>query len=219
MGRWGYRLFEGDQDLDIFHDLACGIAEENGSPEIVWLFKDGFFPSYPTPGFVPKESNQPEGTDALKMATARRIFDSGLGAGLMAKYRALENSGDSRSFYSNKYVVIILGAIFVRIGAQMSKADVEHLRQLALATPSREGFALPLWDDGFRGPGLRQFIAALDGYQAGTPHDFQGPSCFACGKAKDHIGTEVLSCGRCHFAWFCNKVCHSSPHFRWVAAC
>ncbi|KAK0752748.1 hypothetical protein B0T18DRAFT_315567 [Schizothecium vesticola] len=141
------------------------------------------------------------------MATARRIFDSGVGARLMAKYRALENSGDSWSVLRNKYTVIILGAIFVRIGAQMTKADVEHLRQLALGTPSREGYALPICDDGFRGPGLRQFIAALDGYQAGTPHDFQGPSCFACGKAKNHIGKEVPRCGRCHFAWFCNKDC------------
>ncbi len=57
----------------------------------------------------------------------------------------------------------------------------------------------------FRGPGKRQFLAALDNYQPGTPRSFHEPSCHACGKIHEDTGHALLMCGGCKVAWFCDK--------------
>ncbi|KAG6353906.1 hypothetical protein INS49_005163 [Diaporthe citri] len=72
----------------------------------------------------------------------------------------------------------------------------------------------PLADCGFRGPGKRQFLSALDNYQAGKPRSFHQPSCHGCGKVDSDIkaeGKTLLKCGGCKneiaAAWFCDKDC------------
>ncbi|KAK5659421.1 hypothetical protein OQA88_622 [Cercophora sp. LCS_1] len=205
MGRWGHRLFEGDQDLDEYVDVAEEFKKKNGSPEIAWFFENG-----PADMLLGRSSGTQTGVadspESAKLETVRRIVDSGLGATLMREFREKENGNSPWA----KYRVIILGAILMRMGAQIAQDDIDHLRQLALATPSREGFALAFSDIGFRGPGLRQFLAALNHYQSGTPRNFETPSCFACGKINCDIGRGVMQCGRCHSAWFCDKDCQRS---------
>ena len=41
--------------------------------------------------------------------------------------------------------------------------------------PSRNGYQLPIFDDGFRDPGKAQFEAALEFYKDGVPRDFGAP--------------------------------------------
>lgn len=195
--------------MDVFHELGSEICDEVKSTDLAWLFDDaGFFRLYPMPGLSPRgQLPDPDNETMSKMVAVRQIFDSGFGTSLLRKYRAGENGPGSNGLYNDpKYKVIILGAVLMGVGAQIGKDDIDHLRHLALNTGSREGFALAFCDLGFRGPGLRQFLNALTQYQPGTPRDFESPSCFTCGKAKQDIGKEVSRCGRCHKAWFCDKV-------------
>ncbi|KAF6806192.1 MYND finger domain-containing protein [Colletotrichum sojae] len=54
--------------------------------------------------------------------------------------------------------------------------------RVIIVVDCKPGYA-PAYDDaGFRGPGKAQFLAALNNYQAGTPRNFEEPSCFNCGK-------------------------------------
>lgn len=65
----------------------------------------------------------------------------------------------------------------MRAGARIRADDLQHLRDLVPQVTCNEGYALPLWDDGFRGPGKRQFLAALDAYEAAVPRDFRAARC------------------------------------------
>jgi hypothetical protein len=107
-----------------------------------------------------------------KIVKRNRIkFDRGLCDKLFDKYRALEK--DVKPFYDPKYVVVLLGALMMRAEAKIRDDDLKHLRELVPQIPSREGYNWPLNDDGFRGPGRAQFLAALDHYKAGVPRSFQ----------------------------------------------
>ncbi|KAF6828141.1 MYND finger domain-containing protein [Colletotrichum musicola] len=66
--------------------------------------------------------------------------------------------------------------------AALRETDIQYLRHLAEQVDCKPGYA-PAYDDaGFRGPGKAQFLAALYNYQAGTPRNYEEPSCFNCGK-------------------------------------
>lgn len=148
------------------------------------------------------------------LASVRARLDAGHGNNLMKKYRDLEAAAkDEWSKADLKYRIAILGALLMSTGAKIRDDDMQRLCELAEATPSRENYALPLWDQGFRGPGKRQFLAALDNYKPGTPRDFRGPSCHNCGKIAADIGRPLLRCGGCTLAhaWFCDKVRHMAP--------
>lgn len=102
----------------------------------------------------------------------RTKLDSGLGDRFFDKYRATEGEEEG------EYQLIIAGALLMRVGARIRDADLQHLRELVPKVVCNEGFCMPLYDEGFRGPGKRQFLAALDNYQAGIPRDYHEPRYF-----------------------------------------
>jgi hypothetical protein len=108
--------------------------------------------------------------------------------------------------HDRKYKAILLGALIMSTGAKIKDNDIQYLRQLAPEVKSNENFALPLFDSGFRSPGKRQFLAALDNYKPGTVRNFHEPSCHACGKTNQDMEKPLLRCSGCMTAWFCNKV-------------
>lgn len=134
------------------------------------------------------------------VAENREKLDSGLGDQLFAKYRANENE------YGGKYRLILVGALMRRAGAKIKNEDLQHLRDLVPQINCNEGYASPLMDEGFRGPGKRQFLAALDNYTPGMPRSFGEPSCFSCGKIGADIQKHLDKCSRCKEAWYCNHV-------------
>lgn len=98
-------------------------------------------------------------------------------------------------------------------GATIKEDHMKHLRDLVPKLNCNEGAVPTLADFGFRGPGKRQFLAALDNYKAGKPRSFHQPSCHGCGKVDSDIkaeGKTLLKCGGCKneiaAAWFCDKV-------------
>lgn len=140
-------------------------------------------------------------------------LDSGLGDELFEKYRAGEGDPLRDFDGDSKYLQVVLAAIMMEYGATIKETHIEHLRDLVPKIQCNENTVLPFNDNGFRGPGKRQFLAALDHYQAGKPRSFQQPSCHGCGKINADIkaeGKTLLKCGGCKnqiaAAWFCDKV-------------
>lgn len=136
----------------------------------------------------------------LVASIRERLNAGGLGDRLLAKYRAKENEFDG------KYRLILVGALMMRRGAKIRDVDLQHLRDLVPQINCNECYTLPIFDEGFRGPGKRQFLAALDHYQSGVPQSFAEPSCFACGKINADIGKVLDRCARCNGALYCDKV-------------
>jgi len=211
-------IFEADQDIDLVDEIGCEISGPDQSSELIWFLRESLWNAY-------------DGTDQVHLAgrsmndfvildmmggidavTIRVRLDAGVGQRVFDKYRALEN--DEECFFGGKYRLCVLAALMMRVGANINKNDIDHLREIVADIPSREGYHWPLCDDGFRGPGKRQFLAALNNYKPGTPRDFKGPSCHACGKTKDDVGKALLKCSRCDIekaaAWFCNKECQKA---------
>jgi hypothetical protein len=154
---------------------------------------------------VPRVSND---IDATALARLRQRLDAGLGNDLINKYRNLATSAEEWLKEDRSYKVIILGALIMATGAVIKNIDIQYLRQLTSEVVSHENFMWALNDSGFRGPGKRQFLAALDNYQLGTPRGFKEPSCHACGKTKQDTGRALWKCSGCRkgHAWFCDKV-------------
>ncbi|KAJ9130235.1 MYND finger domain-containing protein [Coniochaeta hoffmannii] len=201
MGRWGYRLFEGDQDLDLAADLGCTFG--SGDDELHFsqtVYQNDIVASPEAKEFY-KTAEYATELDAVVASIRQRLDTDNLGDRLFAMYRAKENE------YGGKYRVIVVGAVMMRVGAKIRDADLQHLRDLVPQINCNEGRAPPLNDYGFRGPGKRQFLAALDAYQPGTPRSFAEPSCFACGKTEPDIGKALLKCSRCQMAFYCDKAC------------
>ncbi|KAK0644146.1 hypothetical protein B0T16DRAFT_460228 [Cercophora newfieldiana] len=195
MGRWGHRMFEGDQDADIAAKIGSNLMDGNHLEieAFGWALSMG-----PPNG---------EGKDAdAGIAAYRQKFDSGIGEKLFLEYRSKEGTKD---FFSYEYRTIVLAAMMIHVGAKITQDHIQHIRELLPKIPVREGYQWPICDDGFRGPGQRQFRAALDNYQPGTPRSFDQPSCHACGKVAADIGKPLLRCTGCSVApgWFCNKDC------------
>lgn len=151
----------------------------------------------------------------------RNKLDSGLGDELFEKYRAAERH-DFDLYDLTKYLPIVFAAIMMEYGATIKQDHMKHLRDLVPKLQCNEG-AVDLFSDcGFRGPGKRQFLAALDNYQAGKPRSFHQPSCHGCGKVDSDIkaeGKNLLKCGGCKneiaAAWFCDKV-RMPTHFHFT---
>ncbi|KAF4778011.1 hypothetical protein HER10_EVM0011703 [Colletotrichum scovillei] len=200
MGRWGFRLFEGDEDLDI----AAAIRETFGDgPEQLNLplminQSDMLAPMEAREFYKTEEHAQ-----VLRglVTEIRGRLDSGVGDELFKKYRALEHE------YQGQYRTIVVGALMMRAGAKIKADDFQHLRDLVPKIPCQYRFAMPIVDFGFRDPGKAQFLAALDNYQPGTPRDFHEPSCFHCGRIRADHGINLKKCGHCQAAWYCGIDC------------
>lgn len=142
------------------------------------------------------------------LVRVRQKLDAGLGDTMVKKYRDSVDLADIEWLkHEAEYKFIILGALMMGAGAKIKHDDLQHLRQFASEVRSHENFTLPLWDTGFRGPGKRQFLAALENYTPGTARSFNDPSCHACGKTKQDTQKAPLMCAGCSNAWFCDKVC------------
>ncbi|KAK0617528.1 hypothetical protein B0T14DRAFT_569018 [Immersiella caudata] len=125
---------------------------------------------------------------------------------LFSEFRAKERK---TNVYSYKNRIIVLAAMMMHVGAQIKPEQMQHIRKKALPNiTSREGFQW-ICDDDFRGPGHRQFLAALDNYPSGTPRNFDQPSCHGCAKNAEDIGRPLLRCSGCTLphAWYCDEVC------------
>ncbi|KAH6636091.1 hypothetical protein F5144DRAFT_546242 [Chaetomium tenue] len=200
MGRWGHCLFEADNDQDRAYELALEIAGEEDGPESEALCSFGYA------GLMADGGNT---VDKSALESVRQKLDAGLGDKLIGKYRALAAATDnSWNEHEAKYKFVILGALLMGTGAKIRDHDLQHLRQLASEVQCNENFALAFSDTGFRGPGKRQFLAALDNYTPGTPRSYNEPSCHACGKSKQDTGKAPLKCSGCPKGWFCDKLTH-----------
>lgn len=125
-----------------------------------------------------------------------------------------ESMDGSRDFDNSKYLQVVLAAVVMEYGATIKEAHMKHLRDIVPKIQCNENTVIPLIDNGFRGPGKRQFLAALDHYQAGKPRSFQEPSCHCCGKINGDIEAEwktLMKCSGCKnqiaAGWFCDKDC------------
>lgn len=143
-----------------------------------------------------------DGTAAL--TAVRQKLDAGLGLRLFQKYHDLASA--ARDVFDQRlanYKVIILGALVTSTGAKVTDKNIHCLRQLALEVDSSESWVL--FDMGFRVPGKRQFLAALDNYKPGKARNFNDPSCHACGKTREETEKALLKWSGCFVTWFCDK--------------
>lgn len=86
-----------------------------------------------------------------------------------------KHSRENPDEFYGTYATIILGACMMKAGASISEDNRTFLREAAEATHSNAGFALPIFDLGFRHAGKAQFLAAVHYYKNGKPRDFFGP--------------------------------------------
>ncbi|KAJ5794309.1 hypothetical protein N7457_000908 [Penicillium paradoxum] len=209
MGRWGWRLFEGDQDLDV----AATIMKDLGIEENDWDFKidatinqtdllagSEAHTYYKTPNFAQKLA-----TTIIPYIRGKLDTDN-LGDTLFAASKAKEATGSIDFFQTNKYRTIILVALMLRVGARVKEEHLQYVRDLVPQINCNSRHML-LADHGFRTPGRAQFLAALDYCKPGVPRNFQEASCFGCGKIEADLGHKPLICKKCKFATYCGQVC------------
>ncbi|KGO77206.1 Zinc finger, MYND-type [Penicillium italicum] len=209
MGRWGWRLFEGDQDLDLVLSLSDeGLGIKTGHWEhslsamvhqTDMLASQEAIALYSTPEYAYSLAN-------VIVPYVRHKLDTGhLGEQMFAASRAMESDPDDL-FQESKYRTIILGALMMRAGAHINAANLQHLRDLVpqINCSSRRTI---FEDYGFRSPGKAQFLAALNHYKPGVARSFQEPSCFKCGSIEEDIGHKPLQCKKCQVATYCGKDC------------
>uniref|UniRef100_A0A8H7TTE1 MYND-type domain-containing protein n=1 Tax=Bionectria ochroleuca TaxID=29856 RepID=A0A8H7TTE1_BIOOC len=212
MGRWGYRLFEGDHDIDIAGDLGEILK---GKP--LKLSRMVF----QTDMLAPQEARMFYQTDEYKpileqnVAEVRAQLDSGLGDCFFEKVLAQAK----QNTFDGPYRIIIAGALMMRAGAKIKPNHIQYLRGLAPKIHCNHRYALPLFDQGFREPGRVQFLNALDNYAAGAPRDFQEPSCFTCGRSEVDLGFSPKRCSRCRSAWYCSQKCQKAQWANHKPAC
>ncbi|GJC83148.1 hypothetical protein ColLi_05986 [Colletotrichum liriopes] len=170
MGRWGYRLFEADTDIDIACELDNALVRSEGAESLRLSHM-----VHQTDMLAPPGARDYFQTEEYRLeldnfiVCARNQLDSGLGEKLFDKYCAGEKE------FQGQYRLILVGALMMRAGAKIKEEHFQHLRDLVPKIECRPGFALPTNDLGFRGPGKAQFLAALDNYQPGTPRDYEEP--------------------------------------------
>ncbi|TDZ12796.1 hypothetical protein C8035_v000478 [Colletotrichum spinosum] len=203
MGRWGYRMFEGDVDLDFACEINGAFGEGPAELELSHMI-------HQTDMLAPAWAKVYFGTGEYRDELAERVdrvrkqLNAGLCDRLFYKYRALEDQ------WNGKYRVVVVAALMMRAGAFIKQDNLDHARELANEIPGKHGFVWPLAEEGFRYAGKVQFLAALDNYKPGTPRDFNEPSCFHCGKVCVDIGKTPKKCGKCESAWYCNADCQKA---------
>ncbi|KAI6258853.1 hypothetical protein MCOR27_006953 [Pyricularia oryzae] len=191
MGRWGHRLFEGDLDLDLVGDIEREMKKA-GLPKVeleAMLYK-------------PTSDEYRKTRDAL-------VAD-GVGDAIVTHLRSRADRETGYLKSDLEYKSILTVALLLGAGSKIDQQHLEYVKALTGEVQSREGFAHAIWDHGFRGPGKRQFLAALNAYQPGVCRDLGAPSCFTCGKTKQDTDKVPSTCGKCKGAWYCNKDCQRS---------
>lgn len=107
--------------------------------------------------------------EELQSTAFRDKLNAGLCDKLFKEFRSKENT-----FWipDRKMYTVVLGAMIMQSGAKISDDNMQHLRELVPKIHSSPGYALPIFDEGFRDPGRAQFLAALEYYKPGTPRTF-----------------------------------------------
>ncbi|KAK2609706.1 hypothetical protein N8I77_003195 [Diaporthe amygdali] len=226
MGRWGMRLFEGDQDLDIALEINTAFGDSDDKDlQLSPMVHQTDMAHYKTDEY----KKELEGF----VSNSRSTLNSGIGDELFKLFRKREHERNG------KYRVIIVGAIMMRAGAVIKDDDLNHLCELVPEIPSRDGLkpvlrnnpalcspsslleaALDGDDWGFRHPGKVQFLTALENYKPGVPRSFQEPSCYNCGKIAADSGEEILlQCSKCKRVWYCNVACQRAHWKNHKSAC
>lgn len=209
-------LFECDLDVNIALGLIRDFCDHD---ETNWMTVD-LVSNAPTEvrEFYTREHGLTPPTSDMRVQLRQKL-DFGLGEDLFKKYRLGEDCGCPLHLIS-KYKVIVLCVLMMRIGANIKSGDLQHIRELVPRVQCSNTFAPFEEDQGFREPGKRQFLAALDSYRPGIPHDFRELSCHACGKTNKD-GKDLKKCGGCQneraAAYFCDKVCLSLGCVLWMA--
>jgi hypothetical protein len=208
-------VFQGDQDFMFVTGLSREIMQGNESEMAAQIASVLRAAPIGVQEYYDFEYNFAAGGHVTASHIRAKFDNAGSGEKLLKKCLAEVKTGDDTVGYFTKtdcnYRPVILAALMMQVGATIKDEELQRLQQLVPAVKSSEHFVNPLMgDDGFRGPGKRQFLAALDHYKSGTPRSFVEPSCHACGKIKKDIGRDLLKCGGCQnqiaAAWFCDKV-------------
>ena len=205
-------LFGADTDIEHTAVLGKDIFQGNDAG-VTWLLAQVLLIApLDVQAFYVQEYKLDQALASITFATVRQKLDGGLGDKLFQKYRGFEQNDESSFFPDeSKYRVIMLGVLTIMVGAKIKAEDLQHLRDLVPTVQCHEGFAFPIAGDNcFRGPGKRQFLAALDHYEAGIPRNFLHSCCHACGKTAVDVGHGLAKCCGCQnyisAAYFCDKV-------------
>ncbi|KAH8772828.1 hypothetical protein F5883DRAFT_642186 [Diaporthe sp. PMI_573] len=219
MGRWAHCLF--GHDAAIGHAIKVIREIAQGDDRLFAHMMDKVLVASPlgVVGYYAQEYSlidklQGDVDESMDRLILHKL-DSGTGDELFDKYLAADQDQDgSRDFDNSKYLQVVLAAVVMEYGATIKEAHMKHLRDIVPKIQCNENTVIPLIDNGFRGPGKRQFLAALDHYQAGKPRSFQEPSCHCCGKINGDIEAEwktLMKCSGCKnqiaAGWFCDKDC------------
>ncbi|KAJ4422630.1 hypothetical protein N0V82_002749 [Gnomoniopsis sp. IMI 355080] len=205
MGRWGFRLFEGDADIDARSEIEGLIVDFLKSEEEGHNILD-------TPEL--REVGDRIIQDAARMEDVHDDLRDGGGFYLREKIESgdpvvrkiLDNAICHTLFdlaKGDRFVEIIIGVMMMQAGAKLRPKDKRRLRNILASYPHG---ASKLPENGFDNAGQAQLSAALDHYRAGTPRNFHTPSCFNCGKIEADIGTKLLECDNCLIYWWCNEL-------------
>ncbi|OJK02135.1 hypothetical protein ASPACDRAFT_40953 [Aspergillus aculeatus ATCC 16872] len=203
MGRWGWRLFEGDRDMDLLSDMLhyTGQADKKW----FWNLEDTILG--PETATTPAARAHMLRHEVLPYIR-QKLDTDGLGEQMLAACRAKE--GDKELFDPPKYTTIIMGALIMRAGGRISSASLEHLRALVPQVTCNARYVLPLLTRRFarrvaRSSWLLWIITRLGCHEASN--------CFHCGQIQSDMGHALRRCGKCKEAWYCDKECQRG-HWR-----
>ncbi|KAI1375845.1 hypothetical protein F4677DRAFT_420984 [Hypoxylon crocopeplum] len=201
MGRWGMRLFECEKEVEIALDIATPFSNSLAGLQLCRFIQVRETLALPRAREPPTTGPTPPDLDEVLVRLRELLDTNDLGGRLVKHWR------DKESEDGGKYRVIIAGALLMRAGAKIADSDMLHLFGLVPGINCCSIHAEQMYNEGFRSPGMAQFLAALKFYRPGTPRDFQEPSCFRCGKVQVDLGMVPMACGGCKLAWYCNKEC------------
>jgi hypothetical protein len=174
MGRWGHRVFESDVDLDI----CCELDQFSGVKLFCLVYQSDML--------APQESRQYYTTEEYRntdlpnsIMEAREQLDSRIGFRkfdeLLHKANEQETSGQQSWDREAKYKLLIFGALMMRCGAKVTDTQRAFMLRELSRIPAHDSYRLPLFDEGFRLPGMLQFKAALENYNDGISRSFEEP--------------------------------------------